>query len=156
MKKLLTIMMALALVVVGAGVMKAEAATSDGITITVTFQSVSVTVSPDWSIGIVTTGATSTQACTATNNGNVNEDLTVAVSNSADWTVGVSGADTFKMDFNLDGGSTWTNLPSTSAVSLSTGVVPGDLDFWLQFTAPTSSSSTDQQSLTVTVAASAS
>ena len=156
MKKLLTIMIALALIA-GAGVMKAEAATSDSIAITVTFQSVSVSVSPDaWPMGAVTTAKVLIQACTATNNGNVNEDLNIAVTDSADWTAETAaGADQFVMDFSLTGSVPWTNI-TTGGVSLTSGLSPGGQTFTLQFTAPVSSSSAAQQSISVTVSASAS
>ena len=155
MKKLIICLAALALVA-GFGVMQAEAAISDTIAVTVTLQNISVSVAPDaWAIGIVAASSVNTKACTATNDGNVNENLDIAVSNSADWTAGVA-ADTniFAMDFSLTGEAPWTNV-TTGGVDLKNDLAPGDQTFTLQFTAPGSGSVYAGQSTTVTVSATA-
>lgn len=154
-KKMLICMTALALI---AGVaMKAEAALSDDITVTVTLQNISVSVSPDtWPMGTVAASSVITQSCTATNGGNVNEDLDIKVTDSNDWAAAAAaGANQFAMDFQLSGGSTWTNI-TTGGVDLVDPLAPGTQDFTLRFTAPDAGSAYAQQTITVTVSASAS
>ncbi len=154
MKKLLICLITLALIT-GFGLTKAEAATSDEIAVTVTLQNISVSVTPDdWAIGTVAPSSVNTQACTATNNGNVNEDLDIAVTDSTNWTAGASaGSDIFAMDFSLTGAAPWTNI-TTGGVVLVNALAPGDQTFTLQFTAPDPGSVYTQQSITVTVSAS--
>lgn len=158
MRKLAIVLAALALIA-GFGVMKAEAALSDSIAVTVTLQNISVSVTPDttWAIGVIAPGSVIVlNPCVATNDGNVSENLTIAVSNSAAWTAGLTaGANVFAMDFGISGGPYGTNI-TTAGVPLYTGLGVGDsYSFGLEFTAPTSTASFSQQSITVTVSASA-
>lgn len=156
MKKLLIVLATLAFIA-GVGVMKAEAAT-DTIVVTVTMQNISVTVTPaTWDLSTIpiAPGSTNnTQACTATNDGNVNENLDIAVGNSTNWTAGpTAGTEIFAMDFQLPAGS-WTNI-TNAGVDLKNNLAPGAQDFTLRFSAPSLGSVYTQQSITVTVSAAA-
>ena len=150
-KKMLICMTALALI---AGVaMKAEAADAT-ITVTVTMQNVAVSVSPDsWAIGAVeASSVTDPESFTATNDGNVSEDLVISVGPSANWTAEAS-ADANKFVMELDG----TTALSGTPISLQAGVAGGgNKTFNLVFTAPSSSTVYTEQSITVTISASAS
>ncbi|MBF0433467.1 MAG: hypothetical protein HQK83_19475 [Fibrobacteria bacterium] len=156
MKKTLIALVALVLFV-GAGA-KLQAATSDQITITVTLEVISVSVTPDsWDIGVIKASETPVQdPCVATNDGNVTEDLTISVGNSGDWTVGtVAAENVFVLDYGPAGGDYTSNI-TAAGVSLK-----GNLDadathsFGLEFNPPTSSTSKAQQTITVTISASA-
>lgn len=145
-----------------------KGATSANVTATVTVQNVSVSVS-DGSIayGTVSTGSSAdttsggvNDSQTATNNGNINEDIDIKGNNSANWTLGATaGADQYVHEFctaNCDSTPVWTAL-TTSYQSLATAVASsGTQDFDLKITAPSSSSTYTQESITVTVLASAS
>jgi hypothetical protein len=164
MKKLLTIMIALALIA-GAGVMKAEAATSDGITITVTIRVVSVLVSPAnldiGFFGLSETKASSTLPIDIENNGNATEDFSVVGTDASDgaastWDISAAaGASAFDFGLKESGGSL-VDITETS-VSLKSGVTAGtNVDYDYSFTAPSSTSSYLQHSFSATVSASAS
>ena len=139
-------------------VTQAQAADTDSIAVTVTLQNITVSVSPGtWAIGTIVAGAVVTEdPCTATNDGNVAEDLTIAVSNSAAWTAGAAAAaNVFAMDVGASGGPYNTNIP-TIGVSLTSGLAAGNpYSFGLEFNSPTSSTDYTEQAITVTVAASA-
>lgn len=146
----------------------AYAASSANVTATVTIQNVSVSVS-DGSVayGTVSSGGNEDTTLsgvddtqTATNDGNVAEDLNIRGADSSNWTLaGSAGADQYAHKFcttDCDGTPTWTAL-TTSNQSLAASVSSsGTQDFDLQFLAPSSSSTFTQESLTVTVQASAS
>jgi hypothetical protein len=137
--------------VVAAILVMASATFAADIGVTVTLQSVGVSVSPTtWPIGIIAAGGTASQACTATNTGNVNENFTIITSGSSGWTAGAASALNV---FVIAAGSTvLTGSPQT----LATGVTPTTASpFTLNFTAPAVGSAAAQQSFTVTVAASA-
>lgn len=157
MKKLLIVLATLALIV-GFGVMKAEALPTDTIAVTVTLQNISVAVSPDaWAIGTIAAGTIVTQTpCTATNDGNVSENLTIAVSNSGDWTAGAAAAvNVFAMNFGVPGGPYPTNI-TTGGLTLTSGLAAaGIYSFGLEFNAPTTGSSVTPHTITVTVTAAA-
>lgn len=153
MKKLCIVLITLALIV-GAGAMRAEAATSDTIVVTVTLQNLAISVTPDtWNMGIIAASSTNTLACVASNDGNVASNLDIAVTNSVAWTAGaVAGANVFAMDFQLSGGPlTWTNI-TNAGVDLVDGL-GGTQNFTLRFTAPSSSAVFTPQSINTTVSA---
>jgi len=148
----------------------AGAATSDSVTATVTVQSISVTVTD----GIVAYGtmAVSTTASTtlagsglddsqtATNAGNVTEDFDIAGQDSVAWTLeSAIGANQYKHSFctvDCETTPSWTAL-TTSYQALATSVATSSTSvFDLKLDTPSSSSSFDQQSVDVTVLASAS
>ena len=149
-KKMLICMTALALI---AGVaMKAEAA---DITVTVTLQNVAVSVSQGtWAIGpVVASSVSDLVGCTATNDGNVVEDFWIQVSNSSsgDWTAGGTAVeDVFVMK---EGTTVLTGTPATFETSVA---IDDSKPVELHFTAPSSSTVDTEQTITVTVSASAS
>ncbi|MFH1777522.1 MAG: hypothetical protein ABH952_08210 [Candidatus Omnitrophota bacterium] len=157
MKKMLICLTALVLIA-GFGVIRAEAA-DDTIVVTVTIENVSIEVTPSaWPIGTISAGDIATQdPCVALNNGNVTEDLTIAISNSSAWTAGAAaGADVFAMDFGAAGGPYNTNI-TTGGVSLTSGLASGaSYNFGLEFNSPSPTTDYTQQTITVTVTAAAS
>ena len=176
---------ALALVVlIPAMTATAHAADTADITVTVTIQNLSLTLSSStWALGTVvaasTTQMTEANDITASNDGNVDEDFTLRLTNPAAWTAGAAaGADVFVLsglfcgaadapgggDFNADDVMTTSAQPATATIF---GYVGGSadgeavsagssVDLWLEFGAPTSSSSFTEQTITVTVGAVAS
>lgn len=139
------------------------AATTATVAATVTVQNISVTVSD----GIVTYGtlAVNTSAGTnaadtqtATNNGNVAEDLNIRGQDSADWTLAATaGSDEYVHRFCTSSCSTaptnYTAL-TTSYQTLASGIAAsGTQTFDLHITAPTASTVFTQQSVDVTVQA---
>jgi hypothetical protein len=143
------------------------AGTAD-VTATVTVQNVSVTVSDGTvAYGTVaasgnkdTTSSGTDDSQTATNNGNVTEDLNIRGQNSANWTLaGTAGANQYAHKFCIttcDSSTTWTAL-TTSYQTLQTSVAAsGTKVFDLQILVPSSSATYTQESLTVTVQAVAS
>lgn len=149
-KKMLICMTALALI---AGVaMKAEAATSADITVTVTLQHIDVSVSPDtWDMGTVLTSSVTPKAFTASNGGNVSEDLTISVGNSTsgDWDAGGTAAENvFVMK---EGTTVLSGIPATLATVAAGGSTPVNLEF----TAPSPGSVYTEQTIAVTISASA-
>jgi hypothetical protein len=150
------------------GVSTVHAASSANVTATVTIQNVSVSVS-DAAIAYGTLSSSGTEdtttagindSQTASNDGNVTEDLNIRGANSTNWTLsGTAGVDTYIHSFcitDCDGTPSWTAL-TTSNQTLATSVsAAGTQLFDLQFSAPTSSTTFTEESLTVTVQASAS
>lgn len=162
----------------------ADAAQSADITVTVTIQNLSLSLSAStWPLGTVAAGSTTqmTEASdiTVTNDGNVDEDFTLELTNPADWTAGAApGADVFVLsgifcaaadapaaaDFNADDVLTTTTQTATAAVFGYAGgsddgaavAASSSVDLWLEFAAPTSSGSFTQQTIVVTVGAVAS
>ena len=148
-----------------------HAATTGTVTATVTVQNVSVSVAD----GTVTYGTLSTtdtadttsadlnDSQTATNDGNVTEDLNIKGQNSANWTLaGSVGSDQYKHEFckvdtgDCDGTPTWSAL-TTGYAALKTGLTAsGTYSFDLKISTPSSSSNYTQQSVDVTVQAVAS
>jgi hypothetical protein len=162
----------------------ASAAGTADIDVTVTIQNLSISLSSNtWGIGTIVAGSTTqmTEAddITVTNDGNVDEDFTLKLTDPAAWTSGASpGADAFTMsglfcgaadapggtDFNAEDVMTTSAQTATANVfgyagGSSDGVsvaASSAVDLWLEFQAPTSSSSFTQQTITVTVGAVAS
>lgn len=146
---------------------------ADQITVTVTLQQMGVSVTPtSWGLGVM--AAEDSQSSwvsgeagyfTATNDGNVDADLTITASSStpSGWAAGTSvGTDTYVIGFGI-GTDPYTTEPSyttfTTSASLATSVASaGTVDFDLQFTAPSSDSTYNAggETLTVSLAASAS
>jgi hypothetical protein len=157
MKKLAIVLATLALIA-GFGLIQAEAAPTDTIAVTVTLSNISVSVTPDtWAIGTIAPGAIVVQSPdTATNDGNVTENLSIAVSNSTDWTAGVAaGVNVFAMDVGPAGGPYDTNV-TTGGLTLTSGLAAlASYDFGLEFNAPTAGSVYTGQSITVTITATA-
>lgn len=144
----------------------AFAGTTATVTSTVTVQNVSVSVS-DGSISYGTlatnssAGTNGTDLQTATNNGNVTEDLNIKGQNSANWTLGATaGADQYTHKFCVTSCATaptnYTAL-TTSYQSLKTSLATsGTQTFDLYITTPTSSTNFTQQSVDIIVQAVAS
>lgn len=136
---------------------------------TVTAQNISVSISTgtvtygtlaaNTSKSTIATDLNDTQ--TATNNGNVAEDFTIKGQNSTNWTLsGTAGVDTYVHQFCVSSCTTPpTNFTAltTSNQALGAGNVAasGTQNFDLRITTPTSSSVTTQQSVDVTVTATA-
>ncbi len=146
-----------------------QAADNATVTATVTAQNIAISVA-DGSITygtIALGGAASTTADsindsqTVTNDGNITSDLDIRGQNTAAWTLaGSSGADQYIHQFcgeaNCDSAPVWTAL-TTSYQALATSIAAaGTKVFDLKITLPASSSSYTQQSVDVTVLASAS
>ena len=156
----------------------AFASTSATVAATVTLQNVSVTVA-DGSVAYGTlatntsnntvagTGGMNANAGdtqTATNAGNVAEDLSIKGQNSANWTLGGSpGTDTYVEKFCTGSCGTYAsptganfNALTTSYASLASNVASsGTQTFDLLLTTPTSSTFFSAQSVDVTVLAAA-
>jgi len=163
---------------------EANAASTADITVTVTIQNLSVSLSSNtWALGTVVAGSTTqmTEAddITVTNDGNVDEDFTLKLTDPSAWTAGATaGADVYVMsglfcasadapggsDFQADDVLTTTTQTATSAVFGYVGgsddgvAVPAgnSVDLWLEFQAPTSTTNFTQQTIVVTVGAVAS
>jgi hypothetical protein len=162
----------------------AYAAGTEDISVTVTIQNLSLNLSSNaWALGTVVAGSatqmTEADDITVTNDGNVNQDLTLKLTDPAAWTAGAAAAaDVFVLsgifcaaadapggaDFTGDDVLTTSTQTSTAAifgygagsddgVSVAAGT---SVDLWLEFAAPTSSSDFTQQTITVTVGAVAS
>lgn len=144
------------------------AATSANVAATVTMQNVSVTVS-DGTISYGTLSSSSSSnttfgglddSQTATNNGNVAQDLNIRGQNSAAWTLAASvGADQYKHDFCIttcDTTPVWTALTTSNQTLQAALAASGTKVFDLRLNAPSSSTSYTQQSVDVIVQASAS
>jgi len=141
------------------------AADTGSVTATVTVQNISVSVSD----GTVTYGTLANNALadttsnglndsqTATNNGNVTENLNIKGQNGANWTLaGANGSDAYRHRFctsNCDSSPTWTAL-TTNYQTLATGVTTsGNQVFDLEIQTPNPSTVYTQQSVDVTVQA---
>lgn len=141
----------------------ANAAGTAAVTATVTVQSVSVSVA-DGTVAYGTlavsssSGTNGTDTQTATNNGNVAEDLNIKGQNTANWTLAAAaGADEYVHKFCVSScSSAPTNYTAltTSYQALGTNVAAnGTQTFDLYLTTPTSSTNFSQQSVDVTVQA---
>lgn len=152
----------LVLIVFSGVVWGAETAT---VSATVTVQNISVSVS-DGTVTYGTLGLSATQdttasgiddSQTATNDGNVSEDLNIQGQNSTAWTLAsTAGSDQYFHKFctsDCDGTPTWTAL-TTSYQTLASGVASsGSQVFDLQIGTPSTSTSYTEQSVDVTVQA---
>jgi hypothetical protein len=150
----------------------ALAASSDTVNITVTIsQAIGVEITEtSYNFGTLTTGTTATSASslTVTNTGSgANENYSLNCSNTANWTAGTSpGTNIFvlRAQFNSTAPTTFdtTDILSTSPVLADathfsgneTGInVPYGAvrHLWLRLQTPTSSSSTAQQTIVLTI-----
>lgn len=143
----------------------AMAASTGTVAATVTPMKISVSVSSgtvsygtlDLSSTKDTTASGLNDTQTATNDGNVAEDLNIESSNATGgtgWTLAATpGSDQYEHDFSTDSGSTWTPM-STSYAALGTNIAAnGTSGFDLKIHTPTSTSDYTQKSITVTVQA---
>ncbi len=135
----------------------AWAATSDNITVTVSLEE-TVSVSLDvntWTIGaIALSGTDASPTFTATNDGNVAEDISIRGTNSAGgWTLGTAGADTFQVDET----NSVTTLSTTAQLIASDVAVSGTVTINMNYTAPSSDTLGGgvDHSFTITVSAAA-
>ena len=159
MKKALLIVSLFSAVIV-IGVTQATAQ-EDQITVTVTIPSaISVSLSTDaWAIGELALGETATSpSITATNDGNVTEDFSIASGDSANWACeATAGSEDFTMKAQGGDLTSYTSICDTGQ-TLETDLVKttGEVSFTLQFTAPTDTAALDTpQTITVTITASA-
>ena len=138
------------------------------VTATVTVQNISVTVT-DGTVAYGTLGQNSTadtepaQGQTATNNGNVTEDFDIKGLDSADWTLETAaGTDQYVHKFCNDTDNDCTT-PPTSYTALTTDyqdldsaiITSGTVLFQLQINTPNPSTVYTEQSVNVTVLATA-
>jgi len=141
------------------------------ITITVTIQSLALTLGGggNWDLGIITLGATPTTWTASTpvdggqftlaNDGNVNQDLTISVADSANWAVGdPANQDEFAVGYGVTATlgvePAYTNI-TTGGVALTTALAPTtSFSFDLQLKVPTVTTSYAQQSIVATVSGS--
>ena len=156
---------------VGVGVQGADTAS---VAATVTVQNISVTVA-DGTVAYGTLGVSTSKDTTsgglndtqvATNNGNVAENFAIKGSNSANWTLaGAAGADAYVHQFctagtgspdPCDATPTYTALTTVNQTLASSVAVSGTKRFDLKITTPTSSTNFTEQSVNVTVLATAS
>lgn len=139
------------------------------VTATVTVQNISVTVS-DGSVAYGSLAASGTkdttstgtnESQTATNNGNVTEDLNIKGANVAvgcSWTLaGSQGSETYFHKFcnngNCDSSPTWTALTTDYTDLAEDKTVSGTQEFDLQIGVPSSTACTSEATVTVTVQA---
>ena len=144
----------------------AYAETTATVSATVIFQNISVTVS-DGSVSYGTLSANSSKSTiasdlndtqTATNNGNLAEDLNIKGQNSSDWSLSdTSGIDQYVHQFCTSGCSNpptgYTALTTNYQTLSSNTSSSGTQTFDLRITTPTSSSVFSQQSVDVTIQA---
>lgn len=140
-----------------------KAASTDSVTATVTAINVSVSVSDGGvlygTMALNTTADTTSgdlnDTQTATNDGNVEEDFNIMGVDSAAWELGdTNGADQYRHQFSLDGGTGWTPFNEDGYTTLTTNIATSGNDtFDLQIQTPTSTSSYLEQTVDVTVQA---
>lgn len=141
----------------------ARAASTASVTATVTVQNISVTVT-DGTVAFGTlasnssTGTNPADTQTATNNGNITENLNIKGQNSGSWTLGATaGSDQYVLKFcTATCGTPPTNYTAltTSYQTLATSVATsGTQTFDLYITTPNPSTVYTQQSVDVTVQA---
>lgn len=176
-KKLTTLAVLTAVFVAGTGG-TAWAANPATISVTVTIQNLSVSATGPIAFGTVTAGSetVSGSASTVTNDGNVTETYSLSLTNPATWTAvqaAPSAAEEYALlaQFNSAAPTaasfSYANhaLSTTSVASSATKFAGnqtglsvaalGTRSLWFRFNAPTSTSVTAQQTITVTVTAAA-
>jgi len=143
-----------------------QAASTATVTATVTVQNISVSVS-DGTVAYGTlslntsAGTNGSDTQTATNNGNVTETLLIKGQNTAAWTLAATaGSDQYRHMFCTSSCASpttnYTALTTSNQTLGSSIATSGTATFDLYLTSPTSSSSYTQQSVDVTVTATAS
>ncbi len=153
---------------ISAFALKISAATEATITATVTAQNISVTVD-DGAVTYGTLGVgTSTNTTsgllndsqTIVNEGNVTEDFDIRGSNSANWTLaGTPDANAYTHEFcttDCDSSPSWLPLTTSNQTIYTSKGVGTSSAFDLQLRTPSSTTNYDQQSVNVTVVATAS
>jgi len=149
-----------------------KAATTGNVTATVTAQNVSVSLNQtSFNYGTIALSSSSSTVplfggagIIATNEGNVNSDLTISGADTPGWTLGgTAGADTYVHMFCNETSSDCSN-PTTNYTALTTGqaslatdlAASGAQAFQLHIKTPTSTSYYNEQSALVTLQISAS
>ena len=153
-----------------------HAANPATITVTVTIQNLSVSATGPIAFGTVLASSTtvSGSASTVTNDGNVTETYDVKLTNPGGWTAtaGSPGSETYRLSAQFNGSQPTgvsfdadhdlTTSDQTSSGTIFAGDETGlsvaasaTRSLWFKFEAPTSTSVTSQQSITVTVTAAA-
>ena len=167
-----------ALLALGVSVGPAWAANPATISVTVTIQNLSVSASGPIAFGTVVASSqtVSGSASTVTNDGNSIETFSLSITNPTSWTAvqaAPSAAEEYALlaEFNSSapaaGGFSYANHALSTASVASSGTkfagdqtglsvaVSATRSLWFRFNAPTSTAVTTQQTLTVTVTASA-
>ena len=159
------------------GAVPAFAANPATISVTVTIQNLSVSATGPIAFGTVTAGSqtVSSSASTVTNDGNVSETMSISLTNPGGWTAvqAAPGAEEYALlaqfnssaptaaSFTYSDHALTTSSVASSATKFAgnqTGVsiaAAGTRSLWFRFNAPTSTSVTTQQTISVTVTAAA-
>ncbi len=153
-----------------------QAANPATIDVTVTIQNLSISTTGPIAYGVVATSSTtvSASASTVTNDGNVTETYDVKLTDPAGWTATAAapGAETYRLSAQFNaaqptGGSfaadhDLTTTDQTSSATIFAGDQTGlsvaasaARSLWFKFEAPTSTTVTTEQTITVTLTASA-
>jgi len=164
LKKVVPILMGLILILQFTPMEPVKAAESDTFEITVTGEFLWIDITnATWAIGTIAmsasnyTNETGITFIADMDNCSVNADLKLEItSDGADWTAcadgETAGADIYRLNASID---IWVahnvTIVSTGPTTISSGVVAGNNEsFDLRFDAPTSTSVSDAQSITVT------
>jgi len=144
---------------------RVRAENTDQVTATVTARNISVSVDNETiafgTIGVGSSADTTAggvnDSTTATNNGNVTEDINITATDTADWTLeAVAGGDQYTMKYcisDCDATPSWISM-STDYVSLKDDLAQsGTQEFDLQVGTPASTADFTQQSISITVQA---
>ena len=140
-----------------------EDTSSDTFGITVTGEYIWIDITnATWALGVVAmsshhwTNETGVTFIADMDNTTVNTDLKLQITSDAtDWSAATSGngpgADVYRLNASVDTWSTEAQIVTASATTISTDIPAGQNEtFDLRFDAPTSTSTGDQQSITVT------
>lgn len=142
-----------------------KAQDSDTVTATVTAQQISVSVS-DGSVayGILDIGSTMTTLAldpidtqSASNDGNVAVNFGIQGTTSAEWSLAATpGDETYAHEISTDSGTGWTAMETGSYTEFAAAVGTGETEpFDLNIHIPTSTTATTEQSVNVSVQATA-
>ncbi len=163
----------LALVFCASAVYAANPATID---VTVTVQNISISTTGPIAYGVVATSSTtvSASASTVTNDGNVTETYDIKLTDPAGWTAvsGAPGSETYRLSAQFNSSQPTavsfaadhdlTTTDQTSSATIFAGDETGlsvaaaaTRSLWFKFEAPTSTTVTTQQTITVTLTAAA-
>lgn len=142
------------------GISESNAADTAQISVTVTLQSISISVTPtSWAIGtVIAESSHESDIYTVTNDGNVTENIAIQCEDSANWTVvgTITTTNQFKMEARGgDLGTAYTSIHTSQTLksNLASGGTVNDLQ--LRFTAPQAGSNTTEQTIPVTLTATA-
>ena len=146
------------------------------IDVTVTIQNLSVSATGPIAFGTVLTSSTtvSASASTVTNDGNVTETYDLKLTNPGGWTAtaGAPGSETYRLSAQFNAAAPTavsfaadhdlTTADQTSSATIFAGdqtglsvAASGARSLWFKFEAPTSTTVTTQQTITVTLTAAA-